>query len=121
MRRQNTGWGDGDYDLVAGHIDGQETLQTALAREASEEAGITVNPNDADFMHLLHYVGDTEYMYVFFKVEKWQGTPKIMEPEKCGDINWFPLSELPENLAPITKDVLQKYKDGVLYSDVVVQ
>jgi 8-oxo-dGTP diphosphatase len=82
---------------------------------------ITVDSKDASFMHLLHYVGYTEYMYVFFKVEKWQGTPKIMEPEKCDDLSWFPLSELPENLASITRDVLEKYKEGILYSDAIVQ
>ncbi|MCA9329689.1 NUDIX domain-containing protein [Candidatus Saccharibacteria bacterium] len=120
MRRQNTGWGDGSYDLVAGHVDGQESLQVALAREALEEVNITISQDDVEFMHLLHYVGETEYMYVFFKAEKWRGTPKIMETEKCDDLRWFPLSELPDNLLPITRDVLHKYKNNVPYSSIVI-
>ena len=82
--------------------------------------GITINPEDVNFIHLLHYVGDTEYLYVFFRVDKWQGIPKIMEPEKCGGLRWYPLSKLPENLAPITRNVLKKYQDGVLYSSAVI-
>lgn len=106
MRRCNTGWRDGDYDLVAGHIDGGEHLTTALLREAREEIGITFEPNRAVFAHLMHYLGDKEYLNVAFEVTEWQGEPAIMEPDKCDDLQWFPLSDLPANLTPATKAIL---------------
>jgi 8-oxo-dGTP diphosphatase len=118
MRRQNTGWGDGDYDLVAGHIDGHETLTAALCREAREEIGITIMPKDAHFSHLLHYVDDTEYMYVYFTVKDWQGIPSIQEPHKCDDLQWFSLSKLPSNILEATKGVLEKYKTDNLYTEL---
>lgn len=105
MRRANTGWSDGCYDLVAGHIDGNESLTTAVIREAKEEMGITVAPEAAKFSHLLHGVfsDGKEYFNIFFTADSWEGEPTIMEPDKCDKLEWFSLDNLPTNLTESTR------------------
>jgi 8-oxo-dGTP diphosphatase len=117
VRRQNSGWSDGDYDLVAGHVDGNEYLATALARETEEEIGITFDTKQAKLVHLSHFIGDKEYLNAAFRVDEWQGEPRIMEPHKHSDLRWFPLSDLPENITPATKAILSSYAKGEMYSE----
>jgi 8-oxo-dGTP diphosphatase len=118
MRRQNTGWCDGDYDLIGGHIDGHETLTEAGCREAKEEVGVTIRRDDLSFVHLLDYVDSSEYLYAFFSAHTWEGEPTILEQEKCDDLRWFPLDALPENIAPATGGVIEKYKAGEYYTEL---
>lgn len=121
LRRYQTGWQDGSYSLVSGHIDGNESFSQAMIREAKEEAGITIAPEDLRFAQAVHRLDsedDREYIDMFFVVEKWSGEVTNMEPEKCDELKWYPLNTLPDNFAPGVRAALDSYNDGQAYVEV---
>jgi 8-oxo-dGTP diphosphatase len=117
LRRQNTGYEDGKYGLVSGHADGGETAREGACREAYEESGLEIKPDDLVFSHLMHRHQDDERVDVFFKVNKWQGEPKNMEPDKCDDLSWFGLDNLPGNTIPYIRQALEKVQQSIPYSE----
>lgn len=123
QRRFNTGYMDGKYSLPAGHVDQGETFSQCAAREAKEEIGVDLKPEDLEFAHIMHRLSDPEWkdlryrMDVFFVAKKWEGQPKIMEPDKSDDLSWFDLDNLPENIIPYIKHVIKCVKDKIFYSE----
>jgi ADP-ribose pyrophosphatase YjhB (NUDIX family) len=118
LRRFNTGWQDGNYSLVAGHLDGEESVTKTMAREAEEEAGIIIKPVDLIVVHTMHRnAEDREYIDFFLIANKWEGEPKIMETDKCDDLNWFPLDSLPQNLLPYVREAIKNYKNRITFSE----
>jgi len=117
LRRANTGWGDGNYSLVAGHADGNEALTAATAREAKEESGATIAPEDLRLKVVMHRIDDREQVDFFFEVAKWTGDITNMEPEKCDDLSWFPLDTLPDNTIPYIREAIRCYREGVPYAE----
>jgi len=110
-RRFNTGWMDGKYSLVAGHLDGNESVSQSMIREAKEEAGIIIKKNDLIPATVIHRMyPNQEYIDFFFVVKKWIGNPIIMEPDKCDDMSWFSLDNLPKNLLPYIKEAIENYQ-----------
>ena len=115
-RRFNTGWMDGKYSLVAGHLNGNETVSQAMIREAYEEAKIVINKEElvpAVTIHRKSLSTDQEYVDFFFVCEKWNGEITIGEPDKCDDLSWFYLDNLPDNLLLYIKEAIENYKNGV--------
>lgn len=118
LRRFNTGYEDGNYSVVAGHLDGNETFIQAMVREAREEAGIDIKPEDLKVIHVIHRkVPNDERIDFFIMAKKWEGELKLMEPHKCDDLNWFELDSLPKNIIPYVKQAIDNIKDGIFYSE----
>ncbi len=117
MRRANTSWHNGDYNLPAGHIDGGEANTTATIREGLEELGVAITKEDLEFALLIHglFSDGKEYYNVFFRVSRWEGDPEIRESDKCDALDWFDINELPDNLTPNTRMALIAMRAGTTY------
>ncbi|HEX9153905.1 MAG TPA: NUDIX domain-containing protein [Candidatus Saccharimonadales bacterium] len=121
LRRAGTGYQDGKYSLVAGHLDGDELATEAMVREAMEEVCVKVDISDLRFVHIVHrlcrgQIGQ-ERLDIFFEATKWQGDIAIGEPDKCDDLSWCPMDDLPEDIIPFVKHVLTDIANGVGYSE----
>lgn len=116
LKRQNTGYMDGKFHVPAGHLEGEEKIIDALIREAKEEVGIIIKPEDVKLVHLMHHLSNNERMALFFEVKKWQGKIKNMEPEKCSQISWFDFKKLPSNIVPYAKTAIQFYLKDINFS-----
>lgn len=118
LRRFNTGYEDGNYSVVAGHLDGDETFIQAMVREAKEEAGIDIKPEDLKVVHAMHRKCPNEERIDFFiQAKSWIGEPKIMESRKCDDLSWFKLDNLPNNIIPYVKHAIECVGNKILYSE----
>jgi 8-oxo-dGTP diphosphatase len=118
LRRYNTGWMDGMYSLISGHLDGNEAISTAMMREAKEEACITIQKEHLIPASVLHRKSkDQEYVDFFYVIKKWDGEMSIGEPNKCDDLSWFPIDKLPDNTLPYIKEVIENYKNRIAFSE----
>ncbi len=113
--RQHTGYQDGSFHLPAGHLEAGESLVGALVREAGEELGITIDPDDAGFVHLMHRWRRGR-VAAFFEVTRWHGEPTNAEPGKCATLQWFDLDRLPANLVASARHAIGHHRAGVAFS-----
>lgn len=112
-KRLNTGWQDGKWELPSGHMDGDETVAEAAAREAKEEICVDIKPENLEVVYVLHRIApDREYIDFYVKAASWKGEPKIGEEDKCEEVKWFPLDALPDKMVPNDKKVLQSLDSG---------
>ena len=116
-RRFNTGWMDGNYSVPAGHLDGNETFLQAMIREAKEETGIDISEKDLQVVHVMHRKTDHERVDFFVQARKWEGSPRNMEPDKCDDIGWFYMNDMPTNTIPYIRQAIENIRSGVFYSE----
>ena len=118
LRRFNTGYQDGNYSLVAGHLDGGETTKQCIIREASEEVGINISPEDLEVVHVMHRIApNREYFDIYLRVEKWTGEITNMEPDKCDELKWYDMDGLPNNILPAVKLALEDINKNVHYGE----
>lgn len=117
LRRFNTGFQDGNYSVPAGHIDDGESAIETMIRETKEEAGITLDKEGIKMSHVMHRKSDAIRVDFFFTATSWTGEPSIQEPDKCDELAWYPLDNLPENVIPYVKSALDNTLAGVVYSE----
>lgn len=116
LRRANTGYEDGKFSLVAGKLDGNEEVKRAAVREAEEESGLKLGPDDVEVASVMHRLSDTgEWIDFFLKVNRWEGEPVNKEPDKCSEIGWFPLDQLPVDTIPHVRKAIRNVIAGVFY------
>lgn len=118
LKRANTGYMDGYYSLVAGHVDPNESFTKTIIREAKEEAGITLQEEHLNVVHIMHRKSDDhERIDTFFLADVWEGELQNCEPHKCSDLSWFKAHELPDKTLDYVKDVILAVADNKFYSE----
>ena len=115
LRRFNTGYEDGNYSVIAGHIDGNEEIKTAAIREAKEEAGIEIQMSDIEVVGVMHRKGEDERMDFFLAASRWNGEIVNAEPDKCDDLSWRSVHHLPANIVPYVRRALENYRNGKFF------
>lgn len=117
LRRFNTGYEDGNYSVPAGHVEIGETVTRAAVREAMEEVGVIINPGDMQIVHVMNRKSEDERIDFFVSLRRWVGEAVNAEPEKCDEIQWVQLGELPQNTIPYVRHALECFQSGKYYSE----
>src|SRR5690606_12501956 len=115
-RRAGTVYAAGHWHFPSGHVDGPfEDVVTALVREAYEETGLVVDPDDARVAVTVHHRAPAGGARVgfFFEVRRWSGTPDVREPKVCDAMDWFPFDALPQPMVAYCRAGLDAYRAGV--------
>ncbi len=116
--RRATGYMDGFWAAAAaGHVERGEDAFAAAAREAREELGVV--DLDLRFELTMHRTQMAEPINeridFFFSARTWSGTPRLLEPDKAAELDWFPLTALPEPTVPPERIALQHLGRGTAY------
>jgi 8-oxo-dGTP diphosphatase len=113
------GFGSGLWHLPSGHLEEDETLVEALAREAREETGIGLDHTDVRLVLAVHHNSDDGgRVALCFELTCWSGTPTNLEPDKCAELRWFSLSALPTaRMVPYAAAALEAYSRGETYAE----
>ena len=115
--RENTGYMDNMYDFAcSGHVERGESFAKALIREAKEEIGIEIKEEDVVFLAINHHYQE-DHVQLFFSTQKYLGEPIVCEPNECGGLLWTSIENLPQNIIPYVKNVIEDIKLGVQYDD----
>ena len=104
-KRMNTGNDDGYFELPGGHLEANEDLFDAMIRELEEELLITLKSDDLNLVYLLHhYTGDR--LNFIFEADGTKLEPRIGEPDKCSEIRWVNIRDLPNETTDKVKDII---------------
>ena len=108
LRRSNTGFEDGNYGLVGGHLDGEETVIQAAIRECEEEIGVEIEAADVQVIGVTHYTSpDGEGIDFFLKASLRRGEPYARS--ECDELKWCGMDELPENTIPFVRRAMRRH------------
>ena len=115
-QRKNTGYRDGFYTLPSGHVDVGEIPTEAMAREAYEEIGISIQETDLVCVHAM-FERD-KYADYYFTVRAYEGEPENKEPEKCSEVRWATLTESEGRVVEKVAYALSFIERGIIFSQI---
>jgi len=106
-RKNNKEWEDkGGWGNIGGSVEPGETPLHACVREAEEEIGVSLKPEELTLIHVKKTEGPTPYT-IHFYATCIDETTKITLNNESHQYRWFPLSSLPEKMLDDKNDILK--------------
>lgn len=87
------------YSIPGGSMELGETFEAAAIREVKEETGLNIK--DITFVNVTNNIktyheSGVHFVSINFITNKFEGSPRVMEPEKCESWQWLFPEEIPE-------------------------
>ncbi|WNI14891.1 methyltransferase domain-containing protein [Actinacidiphila sp. ITFR-21] len=114
-RRANTGYADGLLHVPSGHLEDGEDVRSGMIREAYEEVGLDLAPQDLEAVLVMqHRAPDGGARIGWFFLTRLAGgtEPVNREPDKCSELAWYPLAALPDDMVAYCRAGLNAYRAG---------
>jgi len=108
--------GEGTWTMPGGKLHFGEDLKEAALRELSEETSLTARKDNLKVVSLTNdIVYDAHFVTIGFLCEKFEGEPKVMEPDEITEWQWFNLDNLPKPIFPPSEKILKNFAEGEIY------
>lgn len=120
LRHASVAFAGGEWHALAGHVE-RESVRSCLVREAYEEAGLVIEPEDLSLAHTVHLLDHEDAeprIQLFFRTSRWSGEPEVREPDKCTAWEWWPLDGLPDPVVPYTRAAIEGILAGTAYTEL---
>jgi len=120
MKRAGDAPASGMWGIPSGGVEAGEDAVSTVCRELHEELGITVARDDVRSVGVTHARpprGDARVGFAF-AVTRWQGTPRICEPQVCSELRWCTQEELAQ-LEPVmsyTREIVRLRQERETFS-----
>ncbi|MYX10284.1 methyltransferase domain-containing protein [Streptomyces sp. SID8375] len=115
-RRANTGYADGLFHAPSGHAEDGEDVREAMIREAAEEVGLRLAPEDLRVALVMQHCAPPPARprigWFFEAAYGAGGEPWNREPDKCAELAWFPLDALPDDMVAYCRAGLDGLRAG---------
>lgn len=91
--------GQGTWCFPGGHLEYGESLEICARREVAEECGLKIkNVRFATLTNDIHESENKHYITIYMLADWAGGQPKVLEPHKMIEWQWFSWSKLPKPL-----------------------
>ena len=92
----------GTWSLPGGKVDLWEPVEAAVRREVAEEVGIVLG--EVRLLQVADLMADGQHWVApTYLAERFEGEPRILEPEKHTGLGWFDLGALPAPLSEVVR------------------
>ena len=120
QRRQGTRLWPGFLALPAGHVDEGENVYDTAIREAREELSITITKQDIidSFVVNRRNKSLAPYFDVYFEISSYEGKIKINEPEKCSELKWVDINNLPNDMIDFEVEAIRNRQRNIIFSTI---
>lgn len=120
QRRQGTKLWSGFLALPAGHIDEGENAYGAIVREAKEELGIDIDITNIVDTFIVNRINKSllPYYDVYFEISGYEGVLNIKEPEKCSELVWCDINNLPSDMIDYEVEAIKNNLNGIKFSTI---
>ncbi|MEY2242407.1 NUDIX domain-containing protein [Streptomyces sp. BF23-18] len=113
LRHPDSAFAPDTWHFLAGHCE-REAAIDCLVREAKEEAGLSIAPEDVELVHTVHHIDSPTArprIGLVFRARSWTGDPEVLEPDRCVEWRWWKPQNLPAaEVVPYTLRAI----DGIL-------
>ena len=106
-----------EWGLIETHKDG---LKENRLQKIYEETEIRVNNDDLDLISVTDDIlKDAHFVTIGYLCIKYNGEPKVMEPDEITEWRWFDLNNLPSPIYFPSAKVLENYKKKKLQEFII--
>jgi 8-oxo-dGTP diphosphatase len=101
IQKRKGSHGTGTWSIPGGHLEFGESFAETAEREVLEETGVKIkNIRFGAVTNDILPSDDKHYVSIWLVSDYASGEPRIIEPDKCDELEWVTFDTLPAPLAP---------------------